>query len=60
MSHQLHVFPLISSHALTPITDAYQRNAHDHFEQTYTLKLTPKVVYSWLVHRKQIPTIKLT
>ena len=34
MSHLLHVFPLISLHELTPITDAYQWNAHDHFEQT--------------------------
>ena len=31
MSHLLHVFPLISLHELTPITDAYQWNAHDHF-----------------------------
>ena len=28
----LHVFPLVSLHELTPITDAYQWNAHDHFE----------------------------
>ena len=34
MSHLLHVFPLISLHELTPITDAYQWNAHDHFKQT--------------------------
>ena len=34
MSHLLHVFQLISLHELTPITDAYQWNAHDHFEQT--------------------------
>ena len=34
MSHLLHVFPLISLHKLTPITVAYQWNAHDHFEQT--------------------------
>ena len=33
MSHLLHVFRL-SLHELTPITDAYQWNAHDHFEQT--------------------------
>ena len=36
MSHLLHVFPLISLHELTPITEAYQWNAHDHFEQTIT------------------------
>ena len=34
MSHLLHVLPLISLHELTPITDAYQWNPHDHFEQT--------------------------
>ena len=34
MTHLLHVFPLISLHELTQITDAYQWNAHDHFEQT--------------------------
>ena len=34
MSHLLHVFSLISLHEFTPITDAYQWNAHDHFEQT--------------------------
>ena len=34
MSHLLHVFPLISLHEHTPITDAYQWNAHDHFKQT--------------------------
>ena len=32
MSHLLHVVPLISLHELTPITDAYQWNAHDHLE----------------------------
>ena len=32
MSHLLHVFPLIGLHELTPITDAYQWNAHGHFE----------------------------
>ena len=32
MSHLLHVFPLISLHELTPVTDAYQWNAHDHLE----------------------------
>ena len=32
MSHLLHVFPLISLHEFTPITDAYQWNAHDHLE----------------------------
>ena len=30
MSHLLHVFPLISLHEVTPITDAYQWDAHDH------------------------------
>ena len=34
MSHLLHVFPLASLHELTPITDAYQWNAHDQLEQT--------------------------
>ena len=34
MSHLLHVFPLTSLHELTPIIDAYQWNAHDHFKQT--------------------------
>ena len=34
MSHRLHVFLLISLHELTPITDAYRWNAHDHLEQT--------------------------
>ena len=34
MNHLLHVFRLISLHKLTPITGAYQWNAHDHFEQT--------------------------
>ena len=34
MSHLLHVFKLISLHEFTPITDAYQWNAHDHLEQT--------------------------
>ena len=34
MSHPLHVFPPISLHELTPITDAYQWNAHDHLEWT--------------------------
>ena len=33
MSHLLDVLPLISLHELTPITDAYQWIAHDHFEQ---------------------------
>ena len=33
MSHLLHVFPLIRLHELTPITDAYRWNAHDHLEQ---------------------------
>ena len=32
MSDLLHVFPLISLHELTPITDAYQWNAHNHLE----------------------------
>ena len=32
MSHLLHVFPLIRLHQFTPITDAYQLNAHDHLE----------------------------
>ena len=32
MSHLLQVFLLISLHELTPITDAYQWNAHDHLE----------------------------
>ena len=36
MSHLLHVFPLMSLHELMPITDAYQWNAQDHFEQTIT------------------------
>ena len=34
MSHLLHVFPLIGLHELTPTTDSYQWNTHDHFEQT--------------------------
>ena len=34
MSDQLHVFPPISLHELSPITDAYQWNAHDHLELT--------------------------
>ena len=34
MSHLFHVFQLISLHELTPITDAYQWNAHDHLERT--------------------------
>ena len=34
MSHLLHVFLLTSLHELTPIIDAYQWNAHNHFEQT--------------------------
>ena len=34
MSHLLHAFPLISLHELTPITDAYQWNAHDHLKYT--------------------------
>ena len=38
MSHLLRVFPLTSLHELTPITDAYQWNAHDHLEQTITLQ----------------------
>ena len=32
MSHLLHVFPLVSLYELTPITDAYQWNVHDHLE----------------------------
>ena len=36
MSDLLHVFPLISWHELTPITDACQWNAHDHLEYTIT------------------------
>ena len=32
MSHLLHVLTLLSLHELTPITDAYQWNAHDHLE----------------------------
>ena len=32
MSHLFHVFQLISLHKLTPITDAYQWNAHSHLE----------------------------
>ena len=32
MSDLLHVFPLISLHGLTTITDAYQWNTHDHLE----------------------------
>ena len=33
LSHTLpNNFPLISLHELTPITDAYQWNAHDHLE----------------------------
>ena len=32
MSYLLHVSPLINLHELTPITDAYQSNAHDHLE----------------------------
>ena len=34
MSHLLHVFPLLSLHELTLITDAYCWNAHDNFGQT--------------------------
>ena len=34
MSHLLHVSPLISLHEYTPITDAYQWNAHDYLEYT--------------------------
>ena len=37
MSHLLHVFLLKSLHELTPIIDAYQWNAYDHFEQTMNL-----------------------
>ena len=33
MGHLLHVFPLISLHEITPITDGYQWNAHDHLEK---------------------------
>ena len=40
MSRLLHVFQLISLHELTPITDAYQWNAHDHFEQTIPKRFT--------------------
>ena len=32
MSHLLHDFSLTSLHELTPITDVYQWNAHDHLE----------------------------
>ena len=32
MSHLLHIYPLTSLHELTPITDAYHWNAHDHLE----------------------------
>ena len=32
MGHLLPVFQPISLHELTPITDAYQWNAHDHLE----------------------------
>ena len=42
MSHLLHVFPLIGLHELTPITDAYQWNAHDHLEY---------IIY-WVRHKK--------
>ena len=34
MSDMLHGFSLINLHEFTPVTDAYQWNAHDHFEQT--------------------------
>ena len=30
MIHLLHVFPLINFHELTPITNGYQWDAHDH------------------------------
>ena len=40
MSYLLHVFPLISLHELTPITDAYQWNAHDHLEWTINQDIT--------------------
>ena len=42
MSHLLHFFPLISLHELTPISDAYQWNAHDHLEVSVQL---PAFVY---------------
>ena len=58
MSHLLHVFPLIRLHELTPITDAYQWNAHDHLEQTILkcfsspVKLSPQIitVHNSVVH----------
>ena len=34
MSDLLHVFPQTSLHELTPITDVYQWNVHDHLEKT--------------------------
>ena len=47
MSHLLHVFPLISLHELTPITDAYQWNANDPLE--YTIICMPSYVASQLL-----------
>ena len=45
MSHLLHVLSLISSHELTPITDAYQWNAHDHLEQTINQSTLRNILY---------------
>ena len=39
MSHLLHDFPPINLHELTPITDAYQWNPHDHLEQIILLMI---------------------
>ena len=44
MSHLLHVFPLISLQELTPTADAYQWNAHDHFE--LHILIHPAIVYT--------------
>ena len=56
MSHLLHVFPLISLHELTPITDAYQWKAHDHFEQTIKCDFW-KVGYPDIFFRKYVPLV---
>ena len=45
MSHLLHIFPLKSLHNLTPITDAYQWNAHNHLELTIHHNLLQTLIF---------------
>ena len=59
MSHLLHVFPLISLHELTPITDAYQWNAHvignaSCYRDHLLLSETPLVIGNTSCYRKHL------